>query len=67
MEGCTSYKATKDDREPIESERRNLETAETADSESADRLNQLEKANPVAAEGVEQVASEGPAGRRLSR
>ena len=57
----------KDDREATKAARRNLETAETGNGESAKRLNQAEKTNPVATESVEQAVSEGPAGRGLSR
>ena len=48
----------KDDREATKAVRRSLETAETGHSESAERLNQAEKANPVATESVEQAVSE---------
>ena len=57
----------KDDREATKAARRSLETAETGHSESAERLNQADKANPVATESVEQAGSEGLAGRGLSR
>jgi hypothetical protein len=57
----------KDDREATKAVRRSLETAETGHSESAERLNQAEKTNPVATESVEQAVSEGPAGSGLSR
>jgi hypothetical protein len=62
-----SDKPSNEDREATEAARENLAKAEAGDRASAERLHRSEATDPAPTEGVEQVASDGPAGRGQSR
>ncbi len=64
MERCNGNSA---DAKSTEQARNDLERAAAGDAASADRLHRAERANPQAAEEVEQDASDGPGKRRVAR